>query len=178
MAPEVLLKQPVSQASDVYSFAVTLNELATAVVPFSDCTKENPEVGGAQGRGMFLFFLGSLDSPPITSFNTSPRIQFSLDFLAMITMSPPCPALHNIDLVNASPSDFRLRSMHVLIPPSRPPNSLRCTPSLRWGTGGRSWQRQWRRKASGPCCPPAAPRPGSTSFWLTAGIGTRRRARP
>ena len=46
MAPEVLLKQPVSWASDVYSFAVTLNELATAIVPFSDCTKENPEVGG------------------------------------------------------------------------------------------------------------------------------------
>jgi serine/threonine protein kinase len=39
MAPEVLLKEPTSLASDVYAFAVTINELATAVVPFSDCTK-------------------------------------------------------------------------------------------------------------------------------------------
>lgn len=44
MSPEVLLKAPSSFASDVYAFAVTLNELATATVPFSDCTKENPEV--------------------------------------------------------------------------------------------------------------------------------------
>ena len=44
MSPEVLLKEPTSLASDVYAWAVTLNELATAVVPFSDCTKESPEV--------------------------------------------------------------------------------------------------------------------------------------
>lgn len=44
MAPEVLQKQPASFASDVYAFAVTLNELATSVYPFSDCTKDNPEV--------------------------------------------------------------------------------------------------------------------------------------
>ena len=39
MSPEVLLKHPVSQASDVYAYAITLNELASATVPFSDCTK-------------------------------------------------------------------------------------------------------------------------------------------
>ena len=39
MSPEVLLKAPPSFASDVYALAVTLNELATATVPFSDCTK-------------------------------------------------------------------------------------------------------------------------------------------
>lgn len=39
MAPEVLLKEPTSPASDVYAFGVTLNELATGIIPFSDCTK-------------------------------------------------------------------------------------------------------------------------------------------
>lgn len=45
MAPEVLLKaSPQSRASDVYAWAVTMNELATATYPFSDCTKDNPEI--------------------------------------------------------------------------------------------------------------------------------------
>lgn len=43
MAPEILLKEPCSLASDVYAFAVTLNELATGLYPFSDCTKDNPD---------------------------------------------------------------------------------------------------------------------------------------
>jgi serine/threonine protein kinase len=43
MAPEVLLKQPGSFASDVYAFGVTVNEAATGVVPFSDCTRDNPK---------------------------------------------------------------------------------------------------------------------------------------
>ena len=43
MAPEVLLKQPGSFASDVYAFGVTVNEAATGVVPFSDCTRNNPK---------------------------------------------------------------------------------------------------------------------------------------
>lgn len=43
MAPEILLKQPCSYASDVYAFAITLNELATGIYPFSDCTKDNPD---------------------------------------------------------------------------------------------------------------------------------------
>ncbi|GIL61123.1 hypothetical protein Vafri_15520 [Volvox africanus] len=45
MAPELLLRtSPASPASDVYAWAVTMNEVATGVVPFSDCTKDNPEV--------------------------------------------------------------------------------------------------------------------------------------
>lgn len=44
MAPEVLLHQPHSRAADVYAFAVTMNELATGIFPFSDCTRDNPEV--------------------------------------------------------------------------------------------------------------------------------------
>ncbi|GFR48622.1 hypothetical protein Agub_g10536, partial [Astrephomene gubernaculifera] len=45
MAPELLLRTaPHSPASDVYAWAVTVNEVATGVVPFSDCTKDNPEV--------------------------------------------------------------------------------------------------------------------------------------
>lgn len=43
MAPEVLLKQPGSFASDVYAFGVTVNELASGVFPFSDCTRDNPK---------------------------------------------------------------------------------------------------------------------------------------
>lgn len=43
MAPEVLLKQPGSFASDVYAFGVTLNEAASGVSPFSDCTRDNPK---------------------------------------------------------------------------------------------------------------------------------------
>ena len=42
LAPEVLLKQPYSFPADVYAWGVTVNEIATRVVPFSDCTKDNP----------------------------------------------------------------------------------------------------------------------------------------
>eukprot|EP00959_Pyramimonas_sp_CCMP1952_P135378 2832615-Pyramimonas_sp.AAC.1 len=42
MAPEVLQKQPSSFSSDVFAFAVVLNEIATGTVPYSDCTKDNP----------------------------------------------------------------------------------------------------------------------------------------
>ncbi|KAG2493753.1 hypothetical protein HYH03_007975 [Edaphochlamys debaryana] len=45
MAPELLLRTaPASTASDVYAWAVAVNEMATGIVPFSDCTKDNPEV--------------------------------------------------------------------------------------------------------------------------------------
>lgn len=43
MAPELLQKHPASYASDVYAFAVTLNELATQTFPYSDCTRPNPK---------------------------------------------------------------------------------------------------------------------------------------
>lgn len=42
MAPEVLQKRPSSRAADVFAFAIVLNEIATGVVPYSDCTKDNP----------------------------------------------------------------------------------------------------------------------------------------
>lgn len=42
LAPEVLLKQPCSFPADIYSWAVSVNEIATGSVPFSDCTKDNP----------------------------------------------------------------------------------------------------------------------------------------
>eukprot|EP00775_Hariotina_reticulata_P006807 gene6807-7023_t len=44
MAPEVLQKKPASQASDLYALAITVNELATGVYPFSDCTKDCPDI--------------------------------------------------------------------------------------------------------------------------------------
>jgi serine/threonine protein kinase len=34
MAPEVLLKRPASQASDVYGLAITINELATGAMQY------------------------------------------------------------------------------------------------------------------------------------------------
>ena len=43
MAPEVLQKQPTTAASDVYAWAVTVNEIATGIFPFADCTKDNPQ---------------------------------------------------------------------------------------------------------------------------------------
>ena len=43
MAPEVLQKEPTSAASDVYAWGVAVNEVATGMFPFSDCTKDNPQ---------------------------------------------------------------------------------------------------------------------------------------
>ena len=43
MAPEVLQKQPTTAASDVYAWAVTVNEIATGIFPLADCTKDNPQ---------------------------------------------------------------------------------------------------------------------------------------
>ena len=43
MAPEVLFKRPTTRASDVYAWAVAVNEMATGVFPFADCTKDNPQ---------------------------------------------------------------------------------------------------------------------------------------
>ncbi len=43
MAPEVLLgSASQSFASDVFALAVTLNELAAGIIPYSDCTRDNP----------------------------------------------------------------------------------------------------------------------------------------
>ena len=42
MAPEVLLGAPASFASDIFALAVTVNELATGMFPYSDCTRDNP----------------------------------------------------------------------------------------------------------------------------------------
>ena len=44
MAPEVLQKKPSSFASDVYALAITLNEAAAGTYPFSDCTKDHPDI--------------------------------------------------------------------------------------------------------------------------------------
>ena len=42
MSPETLQKQVPTDKSDVWALAVTLNELATGVFPYSDCTQDNP----------------------------------------------------------------------------------------------------------------------------------------
>lgn len=44
MAPEVLLKKASSFASDVYALAITINEAAAGTYPFSDCTKDHPDI--------------------------------------------------------------------------------------------------------------------------------------
>eukprot|EP00798_Chlamydomonas_sp_ICE-L_P019425 gene19425-26082_t len=44
MSPELLMKESAgSCASDVYAFAITMVEIATAMFPFADCSKERPE---------------------------------------------------------------------------------------------------------------------------------------
>ncbi|GJP48103.1 hypothetical protein CLOM_g7383 [Closterium sp. NIES-68] len=40
MAPEILKKDVHTLKSDVYSFGITFNELATGVIPYSDCTTD------------------------------------------------------------------------------------------------------------------------------------------
>jgi len=42
MAPELLRAAGGGAPADVYALAVTLNEAATGVLPFSDCTRDNP----------------------------------------------------------------------------------------------------------------------------------------
>ncbi len=42
MAPELLRATGGGTPADVYALAVTLNEAATGVLPFSDCTRDNP----------------------------------------------------------------------------------------------------------------------------------------
>ena len=42
LAPEVLQKQPTTRATDVYAYAIAVNEIATGVFPFSDASKDNP----------------------------------------------------------------------------------------------------------------------------------------
>lgn len=42
MAPEVLLKKPYTAEADVFALGVVINELASAQVPYSDCTRDNP----------------------------------------------------------------------------------------------------------------------------------------
>lgn len=42
LAPEVLQKRPTTRATDVYAWAVTVNEIATGVFPFSDASKDDP----------------------------------------------------------------------------------------------------------------------------------------
>ena len=42
LSPEVLVKRPHSIYSDVYALAVTINEIASRSIPYSDCTRDNP----------------------------------------------------------------------------------------------------------------------------------------
>ena len=42
LAPEVLQKQPTTYASDVYAWAITVNEVLTGVFPFSDASRDDP----------------------------------------------------------------------------------------------------------------------------------------
>ncbi len=67
MAPEVLLKAPGSFASDVYAFAVAVNEIASGVFPFSDCTRDNPKAYTILDMGYGRFsptFCSSFLLPP------------------------------------------------------------------------------------------------------------------
>lgn len=67
MAPETLQKRPPSDKSDVWALAVTLNEVATGVFPYSDCTHENPAAHTVleMGYGRYIQPLPFL--PPVRS---------------------------------------------------------------------------------------------------------------
>lgn len=77
MAPEVLLKEPASCASDIYAFAVTINELATGVFPFSDCTRDNPQAHTVlemgYGRCVFNFKTHASDAMKNLEVVEAPR---------------------------------------------------------------------------------------------------------
>jgi serine/threonine protein phosphatase PrpC/tRNA A-37 threonylcarbamoyl transferase component Bud32 len=42
MAPEILMNAEHSYSSDVFALAITINELASGTIPYSDCTRDNP----------------------------------------------------------------------------------------------------------------------------------------
>lgn len=75
MAPEVLQKQPTTAASDVYAWAVTVNEIATGTFPFADCTKDNPQCqtvlnfgyGRSVARHMLVHYVTPTRFPRMTS---------------------------------------------------------------------------------------------------------------
>ena len=93
MAPEVLLKAPGSFASDVYAFAVAVNEIASGVFPFSDCTRDNPKAFTILDMGYGRF------SPTFCSyFHLPPRVRV-------------CPLTDCVFTANLSTIVRRLTSM-------------------------------------------------------------------
>ena len=67
MAPEVLQKQPTTAASDVYAWAVTVNEIATGIFPFADCTKDNPQCQTVLNFGYGRSGLCQIRAPKLSS---------------------------------------------------------------------------------------------------------------
>ncbi|CAL5221159.1 g3298 [Coccomyxa viridis] len=78
MAPEVLQKQPTTAASDVYAWAVTVNEIATGIFPFADCTKENPQcqtvLNFGYGRQELAAAVAAEGLRPILAPDTPPQL--------------------------------------------------------------------------------------------------------
>jgi serine/threonine protein phosphatase PrpC len=78
MAPEVLLKRPSTPAADTFALAVTLNELLTATIPYSDCTRDNPlahtilEMG--YGRQELATAVAAEGLRPATAAGTPPAL--------------------------------------------------------------------------------------------------------
>ena len=80
MPPEVLLgSAPASPAADVFALAVTINELATGAVPYSDCTRDNPlahtvlEMG--YGRQELAAAVAAEGLRPTLPLDTPPAVQ-------------------------------------------------------------------------------------------------------
>ncbi|CAK0781962.1 hypothetical protein CVIRNUC_005517 [Coccomyxa viridis] len=78
MAPEVLQKQPTTAASDVYAWAVTVNEIATGIFPFADCTKDNPQcqtvLNFGYGRQELAAAVAAESLRPIMAADTPPEL--------------------------------------------------------------------------------------------------------
>lgn len=83
MAPELLKKAPAGTTSDVWALGVCLNELATGVMPYSDCTRDNPrahtilEMG--YGRQELTSAICAEGLRPLMRDDTPPRFQKLLE---------------------------------------------------------------------------------------------------
>ncbi|KAL3150178.1 hypothetical protein ABBQ32_000038 [Trebouxia sp. C0010 RCD-2024] len=108
MAPETLQKQKPSAKSDVWALAVLLNEVATGVFPYSDCTQENPaahtvlEMG--YGRQELATAIATDGLLPLTKDDTP------ASFAAMLKA---CWSLHPADRPSAHEMLLSLQAMQA-----------------------------------------------------------------
>ncbi|CAG9460345.1 unnamed protein product [Pedinophyceae sp. YPF-701] len=121
MAPEVLMKSgPHSPAADMYAWAVVANEVLSGVVPFSDCTKENPaahtvlEMG--YGQQELAAAVCGEGLRPLPAASTPPALQALLD-RCWVADPAQRPAAAEVvatleELLERLPADHRASTEH------------------------------------------------------------------